>query len=145
MKTLKIAILIASAASMSMLTGCAGWAITHPGGAGKTTPAGVAPGTLVGNVTYPNFVQSITRFELTSDDFTIIGPVSAEATSSSVLGMFSSGDNGYQKLFTEAQKIGAHDVINIKVDTNLKRFMSGIYASSTVKMSGIAIKYDTQK
>lgn len=145
MKMLKITAFAALAAGTSLLTGCAGWSITHPGGEGNTTPCGVSPGTLIGDVTYPNYVQSITRFELNSGDFSIIGPVSAEATSASVLGLISTGDNGYHKLFAAAQRIGADDVINIKVDTNLKRFLTGVYASSTVKMSGIAIKYKRSK
>lgn len=131
--------------AMLMLSGCAGFAITHPGGAGNTTPAGVNLGTLVGDVTFPNYVGSEVRFNLTSDDFTIMRTVTAEASSSSVLGLFSFGDNGYGKLWEEAFKIGADDVINIKVDNRLRRYVIALYAESTVKLTGLAIKYNNKQ
>jgi len=141
MKTLLLGLACGTVACL-LSSGCASFAITHPGGEGKTTPCGVSPGTLVGDVTYPNFTSVNTQIQLTSNDFTILRTVTTEARSSSVLGLFSSGDNGYAKLFEEARNAGADDVINIKVDTRIYRVMIGLYAEATTKMTGTAIKWN---
>jgi uncharacterized protein YbjQ (UPF0145 family) len=125
-----------------LLSGCASFAITHPGGEGKTTPAAVGLGVLAGDVTYPNFNSVETQVQLTSADFTIIRTVTTEAMSTSVLGLFSEGDNGYAKLFEEARKAGADDVINIKMDTRMRRFVGGLYAEVITKMTGTAVKWN---
>jgi len=138
----KLVIVMACGMCACLLSGCAGFAITHPGGEGKTTPGGVGLGLLSGDVTYPNFNSVDTQVQLTSADFTIIRTVSTEAFSSSVLGLFSSGDNGYAKLFEEARKAGADDVINVKMDTRLRSFVAGFYAEAITKMTGTAIKWN---
>lgn len=118
-----------------VLTGCAGFR-------DNSVPGGVSLGTLAGDVTFPNYVGSEVRFNMDSKDFTILKTVTAEASSHNVLGLFSSGDNGYGKLYEEALAIGADDVINIKVDNRLQRYVIALYSQSTVKLTGLAIKYN---
>lgn len=120
---------------MFAASGCAGFK-------SRTAPAGVTLGTLVGDVTFPNYVGSEVRFNMDRDDFTILKTVTAEASSHNVLGLISSGDNGYGKLWEEALAVGADDVINIKVDTRCQRYVVALYTSTTVKLTGLAIKYN---
>lgn len=123
------------------LTGCAGFAITHPGGAGHTTPAGVGLGFISGDVTYPNLINGHTQVRFDTDDFEILKTVTAEATSTNILGFFSSGDNGYGNLHRQAIAIGADDVINVKVDTRARRILGPLYTQSTVILTGTAIRW----
>ena len=126
----------------ALFTGCAAFGITKPGGAGKAVPVGVGQGSLVADVTYPCFLNSNTEFRINSSDFKILKTITAEATSYSILGLFSSGDSGYGELFKKAYSIGADDVINIKVDSRLKSFIGVFYKEATTKISGVAIKYN---
>jgi len=139
---IRYSLMLLLVALMFAMTGCAGFAITHPGGAGNTAPAGVSLGQLVGDVTYPNYVGSEVRFNIDTDDFTILKTVTAEASSHNVLGLISSGDNGYGSLWEEALAVGADDVINIKVDTRCQRYIIALYSATTVKLTGLAIKYN---
>ena len=129
-------------ALMFAMTGCAGFQTLDPGGVGNTAPMGVKLGTLVGDVTFPNYVGSEVRFNIDSDDFTILKTVTAEASSHNILGLVSSGDTGYGALWREALAIGADDVINIKVDTRCQRYVGFLYTATTVKLTGLAIKYN---
>ncbi len=127
-----------AALGMMLFTGCAGYS-------GATNPYGVSHGTLVGDVTYPAMAPRLdtsTQVMLTSADFKILQPVTVETTSTSVLGLFASGDNGYGKLMEKARQIGADDVINIKVDTRSKSFLTIFFKSATTMVTGVAIKYN---
>lgn len=117
------------------LTGCASFQATPH-------PQGVNLGMLVGDVTYPNYVGLDTRFEFTSNDINILKVITSEGKSTNILGLFSSGDNGYGELWEKAQKLGADDVIGIKVDTRLQKYIGGFVTIATVRLTGIAIKYN---
>jgi len=128
-----------------LLTGCADWSeYPGPGGGGKAVPLGVNQGVLFGDVVYPCFINSTTRFQIDRNDFEIIKTVTAEASSANVLGLIGSGDNGYGKLFAEARKAGADDVINIKTDTRLRSFLGVLWRSATTQLTGTAIRWKRQ-
>jgi hypothetical protein len=115
------------------LVGCAGMA-----GFG---PSAAHPGTIMTSTTYPGMVYGSTNYNFTTADFKIKGPVTVEAESSSILGIISSGDSGYGKLFQEAKdKMQADDVICVKVDTFHYNIL-GIIAKVKTKMHGVAVEW----
>lgn len=130
---MKKGIILFTVVALFMVTGCTG--------SGKRVGlSGVRQGSIVHNVTYPSANFSNTEFKITSDDFTILQTITAESTSFNVLGIFSSGDSGYSKLYSEAQAVGADDTINIKADTHQFRFLM-FFSKSTTKLTGTAIKW----
>lgn len=82
-----------------------------------------------------------TQFRIDTDDFSILKTVTAEASSTNVLGLFGAGDSGYGKLFEQARAAGADDVINIKCDTRQQSFLGGFWTRATTKLTGTAIKW----
>ena len=121
-----------------LLTGCAGFhSATHP--------YGVSHGAIFGDVTYPcslSEIRTSTQVNFDSDDFEIIKTVVAETTSTNILGMFGTGDNGYAALFEEARAAGADDVVNIKMDTRTVSFLARFYTQATTKLTGTAIRWN---
>lgn len=115
-----------------MFAGCAG--------VGSMPPSGAMPGTIVGDVTYPGTNFSGTQYQFTKGDFEIIGPVTAEAESTSILGILASGDSGYAKLYEKAKAAGADDVICVKVDTHYYNILA-FYTRVNTKLHGVAIKW----
>jgi len=101
---------------------------------------GITGGIITHAVTYPSSNFSHTQFRIDSNDFDIIGTVSATGKSASVLGLFAYGDNGYSKLFTEARATGADDVINIRIDTRQTRVLFFFGTCKTI-LTGTAIKW----
>jgi hypothetical protein len=120
-------------ACLALLTGCANFQGPQLGG--------VSLGVLAGDTTYPGALLASTKVNLDSGDFEIMQTITAETYSESILGMVSTGDSGYGKLFQQAQAVGADDVINIKVDTHQVRYVLGLYTKSTTKLTGTAIKW----
>lgn len=141
MGALKCVGLILCLVSVVLLSGCAGFAISHPGGEGKAVPAGVSQGILFGDVTYPCFINSRTEVQLDTDDFDILQTVTAESSSTNVLGLFSEGDSGYGALFAKAKAAGGDDVINVKADTRLQSYVIGFYTKATTMITGTAIRW----
>jgi hypothetical protein len=121
------------ASPLLVITGCAGFS----GGVG---PSGVSLGSFAGNVTYPSLLAQRTDFVLDTDDFTVIGPVSAQTSSMNVLGIVGAGSSGYGELLKAARAKGADDVMNIKLDTQRMSILS-IYTRSTTILTGTAIRW----
>lgn len=124
-----------------LLAGCASFRSAPGGGDGKAIPGGVGHGVIVGDITYPCFINSITHITLNTDDFEIIETVTAETSSTSILGLFGVGDNGYGKLFAKARAAGADDVINVKADTREQSVLMGFWKQATTKLTGTAIRW----
>ena len=141
MKIHKCMCVLVCVAALMLLGGCAGFRSAPGGGGGKALPVGVSHGVLVGDITYPCFINSHTEIKLDTDDFEIVETVTAETSSTNVLGLFSSGDNGYGKLFEKARAAGADDVINIKADTRMQRVLSFFWTHATTKLTGTAIRW----
>jgi uncharacterized protein YbjQ (UPF0145 family) len=129
----KAFVMVAMAGMCVMMVGCAGFQGPQVGGVGL--------GFLAGDTTYPGGIMTTTKVTLDADDFEIMQTVTAESYSESVMGLVSSGDSGYGSLFAKAKSIGADDVINIKIDTNQKRFVMGLYTKSTTMLTGTAIRW----
>ncbi|MBW2664607.1 MAG: hypothetical protein JRD93_22205 [Deltaproteobacteria bacterium] len=141
MKIHKCMCVLVCVAALMLLGGCAGFGGAPGGGGGKALPYGVSHGYLVGDITYPCFINSHTEIKLDTDDFDIIETVTAETSSINVLGLFSSGDNGYGKLFEKAREAGADDVINIKADTRTESVLRVFWKRATTKLTGTAIRW----
>jgi flagellar basal body L-ring protein FlgH len=107
---------------------------------GAMPPSGATPGSIVGDVTYPGVNFNSTQYQFTRADFEIICPVTAEAESSSILGIIASGDSGYARLYEKAKAAGADDVICVKVDTHYYNIFA-FYSRVSTKLHGIAIKW----
>ena len=119
--------------ALSLLVGCAGMAGFGPGAA--------HPGTIMTSTTYPGANFNATHYTFGKSDFQILGSVTAEAESSSILGIIASGESGYTKLYEEAKKQhSADDVICVKVDTHHYNIL-GIIAKVKTKLHGVAIKW----
>jgi hypothetical protein len=80
-------------------------------------PSGIGFGALGTAVSYPAQNTSSTQYQLSSQDFEIMGPVHGEGSSLCVLGMVSAGNSGYAEALDQARKMGADDVMNLRVDT----------------------------
>ena len=145
MWNVKRLMVLASICSLLLVTGCAGFSVAEFGGGGRGLPGGVSHGVIMGDVTYPCFINSNTEFKLDSKDFQILKSVSAEATSTNVLGIFGVGDNGFIALYQQAQKIGADDVINVKADTRTLSILGGFYTKATTKLAGTAIRWKKKR
>ena len=111
--------------------GCAGF-----GGPGV---AGAFPGTIMTDATYPGMAVW-SRVNYNMKDYEVIGEVTADAESTSVLGIIASGDSGYIKLYKAAKAQGADDVINVKIDCQYYNLL-GLYSVVKNKLHGIAIKW----
>lgn len=141
MKIVKCIGVVACVSALMLVAGCAGWSNARSGGPGKGIPGGVSHGTILGDVTYPCFINSHTEIQLDTDDFDIIQTVTAEGSSMSILGIVASGDNGYGKLFEKARAAGADDVINVKADTRTESVLTIFWKKATTKLTGTAIRW----
>jgi|LGVC01.1.fsa_nt_gb hypothetical protein len=141
MKILKCMCVLVCVSALMLLAGCASFRSAPGGGDGKAIPGGVGHGVIVGDVTYPCFINSITHITLDTDDFEILETVTATTSSTSILGLFGVGDNGYGKLFEKARAAGADDVINVKADTREQSILMGFWKRATTKLTGTAIRW----
>ena len=116
----------------TVMAGCAMF-----GGTGGPTAAW--PGTIMNDTTYPGYAQW-EQVDYKARDFEVIGEVTAEVQSSSILGIICSGDSGYISLYKAAKSQGADDVINVKIDTHYYNIMN-CYSKVTTKLLGLAIKW----
>ncbi len=131
MKRLALALVVG--ATMAMGSGCAAlwsWPVSTAG-----------PGSLYVNQTMPTKDTTSTQYRFERKDFDILGSVSAEAETSSILGWVATGDGGYGKLLSAAKsQLGADDVIDVRMDTEYTNIL-GLMSTSKTKLMGIAIKY----
>ncbi|MCB2155021.1 TRL-like family protein [bacterium] len=122
------------ALSVTALTGCS---LTI----GSFGPSGAGPGFVYTEDTvYPAANASSTQYTLTTDDFEIKSMVMAEGTSSSILGLFTTGDNGYETLLAEARDQGCDDVMNVRVDVRYSNILF-IYQRVDTVLTGWGVKW----
>jgi hypothetical protein len=131
MKRLALALVVGAA--MAVSTGCAAlwsWPVSAAG-----------PGSLYVNQTIPSADTTSTQYRFERKDFDILGPVSAEAETSSILGWVATGDGGYGKLLTQAKsQLNADDVIDVRIDTQYSNIL-GLISTSKTKLMGVAIRF----
>lgn len=109
-------------------------------GAGSMSPAAAFPGTILTDVTFPGANFNQTQYTFAKSDFEIVGPVTAEAESTSILGILASGDSGYGKLYANAKAQGADDVICVKVDTYYYNILA-LFSRVKTKLHGVGIRW----
>lgn len=130
----QIAMFAIIAVSVAAL-GCAG--IGGVGGAGHATG-----GSIMTNSTYASVDTTSTIYQLEKKDFKVLGPVSGEATSTSILGWIESGNAGYYTLLEKAREgKNADDVIDVRIDNQYSNIL-GLFAKVTTKLHGIAVKWN---
>ena len=128
--------LLAMAVGLVLLTGCVGIPLSIP-------PSGMGWGGFYANVTYPSDNSSQTKYNISSEDFEIIGPVRGEGASHSILGLITFGDSGYAKALKNAEKSGADEIINLRVDTRYLNFLVIFYGRVDTIVTGTGIKWKT--
>lgn len=97
-------------------------------------------GCIYTNVTSPGSVQTLTQFQLDSEDFTVIERVSVTGESTLWFGAVLTGGKGYQALLEEAQQVGGDEVMNYSFDVENKAVFWFIYHKVTWKATGLAVK-----
>lgn len=125
---------LSALAAVAVLSGCA----MGPAGAG---PGGTCPAFIYtdGQI-YPAANTSSTVYNLDTDDFEIKGTVTASGEATNILGIISSGDNGYEMLLEEARAQGCDDVLNVRMDikhTNILTF----YVKDETTLIGQGVKW----
>ena len=97
-------------------------------------------GSIYTNVTYPATNTSRTEYRFDTGDFDIVGPVRGEGASNSILGMFSFGDSGYSEALSNARRMGADDIANLRSDMRYFNFL-WIYSRVDTVVTGTGIKW----
>ena len=114
--------------------GCAG--IGGVGGA-----AHAMGGSIMTNSTYASVDTTSTTYQLEKKDFKVLGPVTGQATSTSILGWIESGDAGYKTLLEKAKEgKNADDVIDVRIDNQYSNIL-GLFAKVESQYHGVAVKW----
>lgn len=95
------------------------------------------------DVRVPGPTNKLTTYQLTTDDFKILGTVEAEGTITTWLGLVQTGGNGESLLYEKAKKLGADDISNYSFDLESYSILTFIYNKATWKARATAIKYTT--
>jgi hypothetical protein len=133
MKRLALIAMVVVAVGIS--TGCAGaWSFgNHPFNAGG--------GSIMTNQTFAGMDSTSTVYRLERKDFDVLGPVSAEVETKSILGWIASGDGGWKALLDKAKsEKGADDVIDVRTDGEYHNIL-GLISSVKTRLYGVAIKW----
>ena len=130
----RLALTALIALSVVAFTGCA---LT----VGSFGPSGASPGLVYTEDTiYPAANASSTQYVLTTQDFEIKSSVTAEGSSSSILGLFTTGDNGYELLLEKARAQGCDDVMNVRIDVRYSNILF-IYQRVDTVLTGWGVKW----
>lgn len=130
-------LLIALAAFITF--GSTGCGVFYGGRLGLGT---ARPGSILTNQVRPGYDSVGNAFQLRSENgFTFVSTVTAESSSSSILGWIASGEGGFGKLYEAAKAAGGDDVINIRTDVEYNDIL-GVYLQAKTKWYGVAIKYN---
>ena len=131
----RFALAAAVATVIGVSTGCAGaWgAGNHPFNAGG--------GSLFTNQTFAGMDSTSTVYRLERKDFDVLGPVTAEVETKSILGWVATGDGGWKALLDKAKtEKGADDVIDVRTDGEYHNIL-GLISSVKTHLYGVAIKW----
>ncbi len=101
-------------------------------------------GCLYSNIRLPGPVVSDARYELSSEDFKILGTVEATGEITTWLGLWQSGGNGYSALYEEAKKKGGDELMNYVFEIESYSIITFIYNKATWKARATVIKYTDQ-
>ncbi len=132
MKRLALIALVVCAVGLSM--GCAAlWQANAPFNAGG--------GSILTDQTFAGHDTTSTVYRLERKDFDVLGPVSAEVETKSILGWVATGDGGWKALMDKAKsEKGADDVIDVRVDGTYHNIL-GIISTVKTHVYGVAIKW----
>ena len=132
MKRLAVLALVLSAVSLSF--GCAGLLAVHG-------PTNAGPGTIYTAATFAGADHTSTHYNLERKDFDVLGPVSAEVETKSILGWIATGDGGWNALLSKAKgEKGADDVIDVRIDEEWVDIL-GIISTVHTRLYGMAVKW----
>lgn len=100
----------------------------------------VMPGCIYRHTKSPFILNKGTNFQLTTEDFKIIGTVEEEITVRNVLFLFQWGGEGFKILEKKAKDMGGDEIINYSFDVENYGIWY-IYNSFTWNARGTVIKY----
>lgn len=94
------------------------------------------------NFQVPNIsmINTNSNYQLTTDDFKIIGIVEAQGTTKCILGLFIFGGNGFSAIHSKAKAMGGDDVIGYTVDIK-QAGLFPIYVKQTWQARASVIKF----
>jgi len=101
-------------------------------------------GCIYTKIEQPGWVQCWTEHKLTSNDFKILGRVSATGEAKLWFGAVLTGGEGYQALLKQAQEMGGDAIMNYSFDVEYESVLLLIYARARWKATGIAVKYNEE-
>jgi len=100
-----------------------------------------ATGCIYHNFAIPENTNRIANYQLTTDDFKIIGTVRAEGEIHNLFFLFSWGGNGFIEIEKKAISLGGDDIINYTFDTEKTGFLFFVYNSYKWTARATVIKY----
>lgn len=104
-------------------------------------PSGTSGGLLFSNVTYPANNSSRTEYQVTHDDFEIVGPVRGEGKSFNILGLIAIGNSGYEPALKQARESGGDEIMNLRVDTAYTQILLGLFTEVKTVVTGTAVRW----
>ena len=103
-------------------------------------PGGTLPAIITESQVYPALNASTTVYNLDTDDFEIRETVRARGHATNILGIYSSGNNGYDQLYKNARDLGCDDVINVRVDVTASNYLF-LMSKVETSLTGTGIKW----
>lgn len=100
-----------------------------------------APGCIYHSTKAPLVALKDATYKLTTEDFRILGAVSAEGTVKNVLYLVWWGGNGFAALEEKAKAMGGDDIINYTFDIEGTGILLFVYNCWTWRARGTVIKY----
>ncbi|MBU4211315.1 MAG: hypothetical protein L6437_01120 [Kiritimatiellae bacterium] len=139
---MKYLVYLALLASIACLAGCL---LFSPPGTANMAPGGVGPASIFTEVTYPSAREApFVRYTFTREDLEILGVVRGTGESINILGILSTGDNGFGSMMAQArQKYPTMDgVMNIQWDTKYNGICLGfLYSKVDSSVEAVAVRY----
>lgn len=88
----------------------------------------------------PGALQSLTSYELRSNDFKVIAPVRATGETTLWFGAVLTGGKGYQALMDEARKLGGDAIMNYSFDVEQESILLFVYSKVQWKAEALAVR-----
>jgi hypothetical protein len=88
----------------------------------------------------PGALQSLTSYELSSDDFKVIAPVRATGETTLWFGAVMTGGKGYQALMEQARGLGGDAIMNYSFDFEQESVLLFVFTRVKWKAEALAVR-----
>jgi hypothetical protein len=99
---------------------------------------------LYSDVRSPGPSNRILSYELDSEDFVILGPVEAQGTIHSYLGLVQTGGEGWKALMDQARAMGGDDLLGYHFELEGFAVLTFVYNRLTWRATATVIKYRSE-